>query len=130
MSPSDDFRKFVHGRKFGTVLADPPWRFLNRTGKVAPEHRRLSRYDTMTVDEICELPVRDALADRAHLYLWVPNALLPDGLRVRQAGGQPLVYRQAHVRELRLRQPVAGGLGGVLGRAARADGRALTALIA
>ncbi len=72
---------------FGTVLADPPWRFMNRTGKVAPEHRRLSRYDTLSVDEICALPVGDISAAKSHLYLWVPNALLGDGLRVMQAWG-------------------------------------------
>ncbi|MFL6100685.1 MAG: MT-A70 family methyltransferase [Actinomycetales bacterium] len=72
---------------FRTVLADPPWRFTNRTGKVAPEHRRLDRYDTMTVDDICALPLSERLADSAHLYLWVPNALLPDGLRVMEAWG-------------------------------------------
>ncbi|HVQ86757.1 MAG TPA: MT-A70 family methyltransferase [Actinomycetes bacterium] len=72
---------------FKTILADPPWRFQNRTGKVAPEHRRLDRYDTMTVDDICRLPVEGATADAAHLYLWVPNALLPEGLRVMQAWG-------------------------------------------
>lgn len=72
---------------FQTVLADPPWRFQNRTGKVAPEHRRLDRYDTMTLDEICGLPVTDHIAPNAHLYLWVPNALLPDGLRVMDAWG-------------------------------------------
>ena len=33
---------------FGTILIDPPWRFTNRTGKVAPEHERLRRYDTMS----------------------------------------------------------------------------------
>ena len=75
------------GRLFGTILADPPWQFENRTGKVAPEHRRLSRYGTMTLDEICELPVRDISAEPSHLYLWVPNALLPDGLKVMQAWG-------------------------------------------
>lgn len=67
---------------FQTVLADPPWRFTNRTGKVAPEHRRLDRYDTMALDDICGLPVSDITATNAHLYLWVPNALLPDGMRV------------------------------------------------
>jgi len=72
---------------FKTVLADPPWRFQNRTGKVAPEHRRLDRYDTMTLDDICAMPVADAAADDAHLYLWVPNALLPEGLRVMEAWG-------------------------------------------
>lgn len=72
---------------FRTVLADPPWRFANRTGKVAPEHRRLDRYDTMTIDDICALPVPAVVADSAHLYLWVPNALLPEGLRVMEAWG-------------------------------------------
>ena len=72
---------------YGTILADPPWRFSNRTGKVAPEHRRLSRYDTMTLEEICALPVGEAAADQSHLYLWVPNALLHEGLRVMEAWG-------------------------------------------
>jgi len=77
----------TNGARFGTVLADPPWRFQNRTGKVAPEHRRLNRYGTMTLDEIMALPVADVLADRAHLYLWVPNALLLEGLKVLEAWG-------------------------------------------
>lgn len=69
------------------VYADPPWRFTNRTGKVAPEHRRLDRYDTMTAPQIAALPVADVAADNAHLYLWVPNALLPEGLAVMQGWG-------------------------------------------
>jgi N6-adenosine-specific RNA methylase IME4 len=78
---------FARGRKFRTILADPPWQFQNRTGKVAPEHRRLSRYSTMTLDDICALPVDGIAAETAHLYLWVPNALLPQGLRVMEAWG-------------------------------------------
>jgi len=54
---------------------------------MAPEHRRLSRYETMTLEDICSLPVADIAADPAHLYLWVPNALLPNGLRVMEAWG-------------------------------------------
>ena len=82
-----DLLNKTNGEAFQTVLADPPWRFTNRTGKVAPEHRRLSRYETMSVDEICELPVQALVVEPAHLYLWVPNALLPDGLKVMQAWG-------------------------------------------
>jgi N6-adenosine-specific RNA methylase IME4 len=85
--PAADLLRFAGDRRFGTVMADPPWRFVNRTGKMAPEHRRLSRYGTMTVEEICALPVSSVIAERAHLYLWVPNALLPDGLQVMQAWG-------------------------------------------
>lgn len=75
------------GEAFGTVLADPPWRFQNRTGKVAPEHRRLSRYDTLTWKEIAALPVADVAAQQSHCYLWVPNALVTEGLRVLEAWG-------------------------------------------
>ncbi|MDA8313963.1 MAG: MT-A70 family methyltransferase [Actinomycetota bacterium] len=75
------------GVPFGTLLADPPWRFQNRTGKVAPEHARLSRYDTMPLEDISALPIADLLAEQAHCYLWVPNALLEDGLRVLAAWG-------------------------------------------
>ena len=83
MSGFDD----LDGAPFGTVLADPPWRFQNRTGKVAPEHRRLSRYDTMAWKEIAALPVADAMAPASHCYLWVPNALLAEGLRVLEGWG-------------------------------------------
>lgn len=84
---AQDFVGFLGGRKFGTILADPPWQFQNRTGKVAPEHKRLSRYGTMKLDEILDLPVALACSQVAHLYLWVPNALLPEGLRVMNAWG-------------------------------------------
>ena len=82
-----DLGTSVRGRKFHTVLADPPWRFINRTGKIAPEHRRLARYSTMKTEEISALPVADFVSDPAHLYLWVPNALLPEGLAVMKAWG-------------------------------------------
>ena len=72
---------------YWTILADPPWQFQNRTGKVAPEHRRLKRYRTMTLAEICDLPVAAHAAEPSHLYLWVPNALLAEGLEVMQAWG-------------------------------------------
>jgi N6-adenosine-specific RNA methylase IME4 len=72
---------------FSTILADPPWQFQNRTGKMAPEHKRLSRYATLSLPEIMSLPVNKIAAPTAHLYLWVPNALLPCGLAVMEAWG-------------------------------------------
>jgi N6-adenosine-specific RNA methylase IME4 len=87
MDAKADFLQALQGKRFATVLADPPWQFQNRTGKVAPEHRRLSRYATMTLDEIKHLPVASVCDDTAHLYLWVPNALLPEGLAVMAAWG-------------------------------------------
>lgn len=78
---------FCRDRKFKTILADPPWQFQNRTGKMAPEHKRLNRYPTMTLQEIMNLPVSNIAEDTSHLYLWVPNALLPEGLQVMKAWG-------------------------------------------
>lgn len=86
-APALDLLRKAGGQAFQTVLADPPWRFTNRTGKVAPEHRRLSRYLTMSTAEIGALPVRALTVEPAHLYLWVPNALLPEGLEVMRAWG-------------------------------------------
>lgn len=82
-----NFLKFTEGKKYQTVYADPPWRFANRTGKMAPENKKLTRYPTMELSDIIALPVSDVVADKAHLYLWVPNALLPDGLAVMKAWG-------------------------------------------
>ena len=75
------------GNRFKTIMADPPWLFQNSTGKVAPGHKRLHRYSTMNLAEIKELPVVQVADETAYLYLWVPNALLPDGLSVMEAWG-------------------------------------------
>lgn len=78
---------YAGDRRFGTILADPPWQFQNKTGKVAPEHKRLSCYGTLTFPEIMGLPVGQLAAPVSHLYLWVPNALLPWGLAAMEAWG-------------------------------------------
>lgn len=83
----EDFQQYTIGKKYKTIYADPPWQFQNRTGKVAPEHKRLSRYSTMQLEEIKALPVSKVADEKCHLYLWVPNALLPEGLEVMQAWG-------------------------------------------
>ena len=82
-----NFLRFTKGKKYRTIYADPPWRFANRTGKMAPEHKRLTRYPTMDLEAIKSLPVAQVAAEKSHLYLWVPNALLPDGLEVMKAWG-------------------------------------------
>lgn len=86
VSAAGDLRQ-LEGGPFSTVLADPPWRFTNRTGKIAPEYRRRSRYDTMTTAATRALPVAEVTSENAHLYLWVPNALIADGLRVMESWG-------------------------------------------
>ena len=87
MNVIEDFLHYTQGKKFSTILADPPWQFQNRTGKMAPEHKRLSRYPTLSLEEIMSIPVQKAASETAHLYLWVPNALLADGLKVMESWG-------------------------------------------
>lgn len=87
LTAAQSFTKECAGLDCGAILADPPWQFSNRTGKVAPEHRRLTRYETLTLADIKEIPVSAAAADESHLYLWVPNALLAEGLAVMDAWG-------------------------------------------
>lgn len=86
-SANQDLLQRIGAQKFKTVLADPPWQFQNRTGKMAPEHKRLNRYGTMKLDKIMALPVAEVCEETAHCYLWVPNALLPEGLEVLKAWG-------------------------------------------
>ncbi len=86
-STASSLLAFANGKKYNTIYADPPWQFQNRTGKVAPEHKRLTRYETMTLAEIKALPVPEIADSKAHLYLWIPNALLPEGLAVMDAWG-------------------------------------------
>jgi N6-adenosine-specific RNA methylase IME4 len=83
----NDLFEFCDGSKFKTILADPPWQFRHRLGKIAPEHKRLYRYPTMELKEIKTLPVSEVADDPCHLYLWVPNALLPEGLEVMRSWG-------------------------------------------
>ena len=87
ISPAEDLLKQTNKRRYGTILADPPWQFTNRTGKVAPEHKRLNRYSTMTLEELIALPVSQIADEPSHLYLWVPNALLKEGMAVLEAWG-------------------------------------------
>lgn len=86
IAPSEDLIQKTDD-VYSTILADPPWQFQNRTGKMAPEHKRLLRYPTMTLKEIKELEVAKVAADPSHLYLWCPNALLQEGLEVMKAWG-------------------------------------------
>lgn len=84
---SENLLSFCGDKRYSTIYADPPWRFQNRTGKVAPENKKLTRYETMSLEDIMALPVEQVAAAKSHLYLWVPNALLPDGLAVMKAWG-------------------------------------------
>ena len=85
-SPTQALVESINGT-YGTILADPPWRFSNRTGRVAPEYKKLHRYNSLAFSEISNLPVSQLASENSHLYLWVPNALIEQGLQVMQEWG-------------------------------------------
>src|SRR5258708_12599708 len=91
-----DLLSFSKGRRFATILADPPWQFTNKTGKVAPEHKRLSRYGTMRLDEIMTLPVAELAASTSHLYLWCPTTMLPQAPAVFQPSASTYKTNSLH----------------------------------
>jgi len=84
---STNFDDLITLGRFATIMADPPWLFNNSTGKMAPEHKRLFRYPTMTNEEIMSMPVNEIALPQSHLYLWVPNALIETGLEVMRRWG-------------------------------------------
>jgi N6-adenosine-specific RNA methylase IME4 len=69
---------------YQTIYADPPWqeRGAGQIKRGADGH-----YPLMSTRAIAELPVDEWAATNAHLYLWVTNNFLPDGLRVLEAWG-------------------------------------------
>ena len=98
LSAADDLLSRDLG-KFGTILADPPWQFQNKTGKIAPEHKRLRRYSTLSFQDILELPVAQLTLPQSHLYLWVPNALIQEGLEVMKRWGFIYKLSLIHISE-------------------------------
>jgi N6-adenosine-specific RNA methylase IME4 len=84
---ANELSSWANGRRWTTIYADPPWVFQNSTGKIAPQHKRLWRYSVMSMDDIMGLPVSEIAEERSHLYLWVPNAILPEGLETLRRWG-------------------------------------------
>jgi N6-adenosine-specific RNA methylase IME4 len=82
---------------YGAILADPPWRFDVWSGETAVQKRGSKttykaaqvHYNTMTMDEIAELPVADLCGKDCALFIWVTWPTLLDGLRIMDAWGFP-----------------------------------------
>ena len=68
-------------KKYNIIYADPPWQYKENWGNGQVG------YDTMSVDAIKKLPVEKIVDDKAHLYLWVTNPFLKEGLEVCKAWG-------------------------------------------
>jgi len=69
--------------RYATIIADPPWRYDNTATRAAAENH----YPTLTVEELCVLPIAEKAADNAHLYLWTTNSMLEDAFKLVRAWG-------------------------------------------
>lgn len=71
-------------KKYDIIYADPPWMEQGggRIKRGADRH-----YPLMKTQDIMNLDVKSISCDNAHLYLWVTNNKLPDGLKVMEAWG-------------------------------------------
>ena len=88
---AENLLRFTEGKKYKTIYADPPWQFQNRTGKVAPEHGRLTRYSTMTLEDIKALPVEE-IADE----IGYSSSSSFINMFVKKVGYSPKQYRKFH----------------------------------
>lgn len=73
------------GRTYKVILADPPWSFTTWSDKAQRSAKR--HYPTMTVDNICALPVAALTEPGTALFLWGTSPNLPEVLRVMDAWG-------------------------------------------
>lgn len=78
---SENLLRFCGDQKYATIYADPPWRFQNRTGKVAPEHKRLNRYETMELEDIMRCRWHRWRRRRAICICGYPMPCFPTALR-------------------------------------------------
>ena len=69
-------------KKYNIIYADPPWQY-KRNGN----HSAESVYDVMSIEDIKNMPVQDISEDQSHLYLWVTNSFIQEGLDVCKAWG-------------------------------------------
>jgi N6-adenosine-specific RNA methylase IME4 len=80
------------GESFGTIYADPPWKYANQATRAATSNH----YPTHTADEIAALPVSEVAAENAHLHLWTTNAFIFESAKVLEAWG--FEYKSMFVR--------------------------------
>lgn len=74
--------------KYKTILADPPWKqTLDGNWKRRPNRATRLPYPTMTVQEICALPIGELADAGTHLWLWTTNEYLEAGFAVMRAWG-------------------------------------------
>jgi len=72
------------GMRFGTIYADPPWRYNNQGTRASTDNHYAG---DMSIDEICAMPIADLCAEKSHLHLWTTNAFLFECPKIFDAWG-------------------------------------------
>jgi N6-adenosine-specific RNA methylase IME4/ParB-like chromosome segregation protein Spo0J len=72
--------------KYKIIYADPPWKYNDKqdTRKLGGAEKH---YSTMTIDELCNMPINDKAEKDSILFLWVTSPLLEDGFKIINAWG-------------------------------------------
>jgi N6-adenosine-specific RNA methylase IME4 len=72
--------------KYKIIYADPPWQYNDKqdTKKLGGAEKH---YNTMSIDELCNMPIKDKTENDSVLFLWVTSPLLEDGFKIINAWG-------------------------------------------
>lgn len=74
-------------KKYNVIYADPPWSYKNKNTGGTMKSGAESKYPTMTLDEICNLPIKDISEKDSVLFLWATVPLMPEAFQVLNAWG-------------------------------------------
>jgi N6-adenosine-specific RNA methylase IME4 len=97
-------------KKFRVVVADPPWAFSDKLKMSDVKRGAEANYRTLTIADICKLPVADWVEKDSILALWTPSSLLTDGMRVMESWGFKQKQIYTWVKETK-RGGIAFGMG-------------------
>ena len=90
--------------KYNIIYADPPWKYKENWGNGAVKHH----YGTMTFKDIKNLNVQGLAKDNCHLYLWVTNPFLKEGLELMKLWGFEYKQTITWVKTYKTGEPIMG----------------------
>jgi N6-adenosine-specific RNA methylase IME4 len=85
-TPAQSHMPFSTRRKYGVILADPPWLFRNWSAR-GTGRNAISHYDCMDFAALASLPIAKLAADDCSLFLWATDPLLPCAFELIEAWG-------------------------------------------
>jgi N6-adenosine-specific RNA methylase IME4 len=74
-------------KEYQVIYADPPWQFDNHNTGGNLSSGAGQKYDVMTVEDICNLPVKDITDKDCALFMWWVSSMPEEALQVMKAWG-------------------------------------------